>query len=504
LSSISAQPAPTPRPEPVTAALGRHTARGFGWMMLQTILSKAAGILGQVAMAWFLSPHDFKLVGLTYAISSFPNLLRDAGLQAILVQRQRHLRRWVGPVFWLSVVLGLGAAALMVAAAPFAARIYEQPALAGLLGVVAVGAFLGSLGTVPNAIVQIKLRFRFQATLELSVALLTVGLNVLLAWRGWGPYSFIVPLSIGNGVRSASLWIASPARVPGKLRLKRWRFVMNDGGVLLVAGLLGMAVSQGDYLTLGLFHRADDTVGIFYFAFNLSLQMVSLITINLGAVLFPALAKLNSDPLRQSQAYLRSARILALIGVPLCFLQAALARPGFHILFKTKWYPAIPVMQVLCLAMAIRTVGITWLSLTAAQGKFRVQLALSAVFCVAFLSSVAMGAWLGGALTVAATEAVFFTLADPLGMYIAMRLSGLRAAGELARVFAVPILAGGGAVGLAWTAGQMLGSFRGADLVRLAVVGGVAVALYVPAVRKLAPAEWKEIMSLRRSPGAAQ
>src|SRR5947209_6079089 len=114
-------------------------------MLAQTILGKGAGMIGQIAIAWFLSPFDFKLVGLTVAIASFPNLLRDAGLQTILVQRQKHWRRWVQPVFWMSLALGLAAAVVLIAGAPLAARVYGQPRLKGLLWVVGVGGIFSSL-----------------------------------------------------------------------------------------------------------------------------------------------------------------------------------------------------------------------------------------------------------------------------------------------------------------------------------------------------------------------
>jgi PST family polysaccharide transporter len=499
-SPASSPPPPSRAPQ---AALGRHTALGFIWMLGQAVVTKGAGIIGQIVMARILLPHDFALVALTYSVSSFPNLIRDAGLQTILVQRQRHLRRWIGPVFWLSLVLGVAAAIIMAIAAPLAARVYAQPGLTGLLLVVAVGSIVGAAGTVPNALVQIHLRFRFQALLGLVFSILTLGLNVLLAYRGWGAYSFIVPLMLNNGLRSAVLWIAAlPIRMPLRFQPRRWRWVFSDSGALLMAGVLGMAISQGDYLIVGLFHRHDDTVGIFFFAFNLSMQTLVFLTVNLGSVLFPALAKFQHDTPRQMQAYLRTAKALALVGIPLCFLQAALCDPGFHLVFKPTWYPAIHVTEVLSLAMAVRTVGMTWLTLTAAQGRFRMQLVLNFIFCILFLSSVAIGASLGGALLVATTEMVFFTLADSAGIIVVLRANGLSGFRELARIYTVPLLAGGFSVGAAFLLGRLLPVFDGVNLTRLALVTVISVGLYLPLVRRLAPSDWKELQAFRRSAAA--
>jgi PST family polysaccharide transporter len=493
ISADALQQLDNPQPAP---SLSRHTANGLMWMFFQTLFTKATGMLGQVALAWYLSPHDFKLVGLTYAISSFPNLIRDAGLQTILVQRQRHLNRWVGPVFWMSLSLGLAAALVMVAAAPVAARIYGQPKLTGLISVVAVASLMGALGTVPNAIVQIQLRFRLQAVLSLVTALFTTAMNVLMAYRGWGAYSFIVPLALVTGLRSATLWVFAPGQVQWRLYLNRWRFIFGDSANLLINGFIGMVISQSASLILGLFHRNDDAVGIFFFAFNLSWQVLIILTINMGGVLFPALAKLQHDPPRQVRAFLRSAGMLALIGVPACFLQAAVTRPGFHLLFKSKWDSAIPVMQVLSLAMAIRTVGITWQALNAAQGRFKLETLLTSLQAAGFLISVALGAKMGGALAVAAAQAIYFSLADPIAMYVALRVNGPGAFQELVEIFRVPLFAASVAVSVGALAGQAIRPFRGADIVQIAIITSVSATLYSLMVRKLAAKEWNGVLAL--------
>jgi len=493
-----------PPPEPGSKALGRHTAHGFAWMVLQTLLTKGVAILGTAVTGWYLTQHDFALVGLSYSVASFPNLIRDAGLQQILVQRQKHLRRWIGPVFWMSTTLGLTASIGMCIAAPFAARLYKEPAMLPLIEIVAMGTMLSSLTAVPQAIAQIQLRFRLQASLALTGAMIIQGVGMLLAWKGYGPYSYIVPNVMNNLVICAAFWILTPAPVGWRPRIRRWRYVIGDSGTLILSGLVVVAIMQGPNLLLGFFHRNDHTtVGLFYFAFNLSWQALVLLTFNLGAVLFPALSKLHAEPLRQVQAYLRAARLLALVGVPVCFLQAAVAAPGFHMLWRHKWDSAIPVVQVLSLAMAMHVVGVTWMSLNSAQGRFRRELAVNSAMGVLLLSGVAIASYFGGALAVAATETVIFLIVDPVAIYLALRnKTGLNEAAEVVRIFAVPFPAGALAVGIGWGVGLLIPPFHGADPVRILAIMLVTAAVYIPLVRWLAPGEWKELMALRRRSAA--
>ena len=62
-------------------------------------------------------------------------------------------------------------------------------------------------------------------------------------------------------------------------------------------------------------------------AANRSNQVLQLLTLNLASVLFPVLSKLAAEPERQVGAFLRAARVLALVGIPICLAEAVLARP---------------------------------------------------------------------------------------------------------------------------------------------------------------------------------
>ncbi len=452
-------------------------------------------MLGQVMMAWFLSPADYGVVGVAYAVSSLPSLIRDAGIPAILVQRQQHLKRWASPAFWLSLVLGLLSSLVMLLAASPAARFYHEPALFGLITVVAIGSLINALGTVPNTLISIQLRFRLQSLIGLVSAILTVVLNVLMAWRHYGAYSFVVPTVLVGAGRTVFVWIVTHYRISPRIHIRRWRFMIGDSGVLLLSAALGMAISQGDYLILGKF-RGQDVTGIFFFAFNLSWQTLTLLTASLGAVIFTTLAKLQSDPERQVQAYLRAARVLALVGTPACLLQAVLADPGIRLFFKPKWFGAIPIVQVLSFAMAIRVVGMTWVALVAAQGRFKMQLATNGVFCAIFLVSVAVGAKLGAGLTVAITETIFFFIADPISLYVTLRRDRGSATREILGIYSAPFGAGIVAVGLAWLVGSAIPVSELGSIIKIAVVAALSVGLYIPLIRALAPETWRELISL--------
>src|SRR5689334_8913388 len=114
---------------PNQRGFGHHTARGFVWMLSQTLATKAIGTFGQFMLLALLTPEDIGVVGIAYAMSVGPVLLQQGGVRQVLVQRSHHFMRWANPAFWLSIFLGVAAAALMVALIPVAKLFFNEPRL---------------------------------------------------------------------------------------------------------------------------------------------------------------------------------------------------------------------------------------------------------------------------------------------------------------------------------------------------------------------------------------
>src|SRR5690606_17398595 len=115
--------------ESARSELGRKTATGFAWLLLQTLSVKLATVAGQIVLAWLLAPEDFGLIALAYSVVSFLTIFQASGLREILIQREREFSRLVSPAFWLSLLIGGAVSLMIVAAAPWAARIYNEPEL---------------------------------------------------------------------------------------------------------------------------------------------------------------------------------------------------------------------------------------------------------------------------------------------------------------------------------------------------------------------------------------
>lgn len=495
-SQVSASPGSAP-------GVGSRSAVGFLWMLAQTVGARLFSAIGQVFLARLLTPRDFGLVGLANTLFMIALVVVNPGIEDILVSKGRQLHRWVNAAFWMSLCFALIGAFGMVALAPLGAWMYDAPKLPELVAILALNAFLMGILTVPQARLRSQLQFRVLATSGVITAFFHVVMAVSLAWLGVGAVAFVLPLPLMTGIRLVWLWRATRPQLFWHLQLRRWKRLMPDTAALFGGRALGACVSQGDYIILGLFTNTVE-VGLYYFAFNLSRQVVQVFTNNMSNVLLPALSTLKAEPERQMKAALRASSMLALFTVPLCAGQAVLAGPLIRLFFGQQWLEAIPVMQWLMVGTAVNSASWMNLNLLQAQGRNKVVLYVQAFAALQFALFIGLGAWFGGAVGVAMASSWSISLSSLVGIYVAIRPAG-GGWGDLLKIYALPTLLSAIAIGLP---GMLLGMMPWPDslpswlqhVVHMAAVVLISIPVYAVGVRVLLPEKWTELLTLVEGP----
>ena len=470
--------------------------------------SKALGLLAQLILARLLLRVDFGLFGLTLTVATFCRLLEQAGVRDVLISRQRAFRTWANAGFWLSLASGVVAGGLMVALAPWAARFYttDDPArLIQLITLMAITSPLSALATVPAARLQIQMRFRAIASVEVAATAADAACKVALAWLGFGALSFVLASVLAAILRLAAVWTLAPVRLRWTCQLRRWKYLVRNGAMVVVATFCYVLIGQGDYIVLGHF-ASPEVVGVYFLAFNFSMHTITLLTVNLSRVLLPALSQLAREPQRQLAAFVRASRTLALVAIPLCFGQAAVAGPVVRLLFQERWYGAIPLIQLLSVGMALRTVSWPTVSLMQAQGRFRARMLLSIASVLIFFPLIVGGYRAGGVLGVALAVAGFYVGVTLTNIYLAL-ISSPHPWSDMAHICVRPIVLSAltlcAALLLGAAIARQLPASAAADLLQVIVTVVVSMALYVPLVRRLDAEPWREAIGqlARLSPG---
>jgi teichuronic acid exporter len=475
---------PSAQPTEPALSLGHTTARGFAWLLMNTLTIKVVNILQTICLGWLLTDKDYGLVANVFTIGSLSAMIASVAVDDMLVQRQREMNRWATPAFWLSLSLGLAGAAAMTAAGPIASRLYHAR-LMGLVLVAALAAPLANLGTVPDAMLRAQLRYRTLAVIGWSASITQSIVTVLLAWLGLGPYSILVARTVSTGVQTAAQWCAARPRLRWSLELSQWPSLMGAGAWLMGSRICDTLMSNGSYIALGLLCSRAVT-GTFFFAFNLSYTTTTLLVSNVGNVLMPSLCKLQDDRKRQVEVALRTDEALSLLGFPLSFMQAAASAPLLQLIWHDKWLSAIPLLQILSIGMAFQVMGVPGMNLMMAQGRYRTFFFWNLASLLLYFGLVVPGAWWGQGEGAGIAAACVFCVSHGGALYIAIRPAGAGMR-DIAKACGAPLIAAAVAVGAAAWIAARLPAMPAGNLIRCAIIGIVGSAIYFPLIRALRP-----------------
>jgi PST family polysaccharide transporter len=457
------------------------------WTLLQTVSSKGFALVSQLLLAGLLKDTEYASVALTILAVSIASLGQQLGLGEILVRNHNRFGRIAPAAMGLAVSAGALSLAGLNVAAPLVSFLFKAPELPGLLLVASLSLPFDAMALVPQSGLRIDMRFRTLALLGTLNVLMTSALSVIFAFMHMGAYSLILP----RPIVSVSIFVATLVQARMGMRLQfRWRvwwYFLRHSGFFVTTNALNTFLSQGDYMLTGLFFPKE-TLGAYYFAFNLSTQSLQLISVNLTSVLLPSFAKIDSDRPRQMAAYERVGTSIMLVGMPGCLLQAVLAEPFLRIAFGHKWDAAIPLFQILSIGMIFVMPSAPSIVMLNAQGRYRALMIWTAVTTFSFLLSVYCGTLTGEVIGVASAVACFYGVFGPLGVVLPVLENAQQAVRLAIRVFVKPLLAGaialmiGGGCGvLAHRAGA---SLEISLIVAGALVGGVYLAVVPLMLRK--------------------
>jgi O-antigen/teichoic acid export membrane protein len=223
----------------------------------------------------------------------------------------------------------------------------------------------------------------------------------------------------------------------------------------------------------------------------------------LQEVLFPAFSRMQDDPSRIADAWIRVTRLVAALAMP-ALVGLAIVAPDFvHVVLGERWAKVTPVLQILVwvgLLQSLQTLnsGIL-IALDRTRLLFRFSLAFFAAHLIAFVVGVQFGI-----IGVAVGYAISSTLVEPLFSWLTARVLGISP-------FAIPRALSGvalatAAMGLLLVAVRILLVHEGVPpVLRLLALTVLGAAVFVGGCAWRAPEIADELRALlrRRRPLAA-
>lgn len=339
-------------------SLRESAASGVKWSTTSQAGRQVMQLATTVMLARLLSPSDFGLMSMAVVVIGFVNLFKDLGTASAVVQRRDPTEGFLSSVFWVNVVFGFLAMAVLFAGAPILASFYREPRLVPILEVLSLTFVISGLSILQQAIFERNLAFRALAKVEISAIVSGSIVGIALALLGAGVWSLVGQALAIATVTTALLWASSAWRPKA---IFRWREIRSVSGYSLnFAGfnVLNYVMRNADYLLIGRFLGAQD-LGYYTLAYRLLLYPVQNISWVISRVMFPVLSQIQDDNVRIGRVYLRVCGIVAMIAFPIMFGLWALAEPLILTVFGSRWTPVVLLLMILAPVGLIQSIATT-------------------------------------------------------------------------------------------------------------------------------------------------
>jgi len=351
-------------------------------------------LVSLMVLARLLVPADFGLVGMVTVFTGVLNLFQDFGLSAAAIQHTNVTEDQKSNLFWINVLVGAVLGLLLAASAPAVALLYHEPRLAAVTAVLAFAFLFNAAGVQHGAILQREMRFTALAVINTVALVLGTAVAIGGAVAGYGYWALVamtvaVPLTGSIGFWLTTRW------VPGRPRRRTGiRPMMRFGGTLTLNGLVVYVASNFEKVLLGRYWGAD-AIGLYGRAF----QLVNIPTANLnsaaGEVAFSALSRVQNDPDRLRNYFLKGYSLVLAMTAPLTILCALFAGDVILVFLGPNWAAAAPIFRFLAPTILVFAIAnpLSWLlmSLGLIKRSLKIGLVIAPIMIASYLIGLPYG-----------------------------------------------------------------------------------------------------------------
>jgi PST family polysaccharide transporter len=448
-----------------------RVVRGVPWNVLGYAVNKGVRVLALIVLARLLLPADFGLFALALVALALVNVFSDLGLGAVIVVRQDLDRRQLGTALSLMLATGAAGGLLLVAAAPLAAVVFDEPRVTPVLAVLAVTLVLNVFAWFYAMVLQRELEFRrlFACTTVQTLAYVIAALA--LAAVGAGVWALVAAEIAGVVAYAAALMLLTPYRVTPAWDRAVAGDVFRSGRGFLAQGGLAYLQDNTDRLVIG-GALGTTQFGLYAMAYRMAELPYWGLTHPIAMATFPGFARMRERGEDVRGPFLKVLRVATLATLPVGLLLSAAAEPFVQALLGERWEGMIGVLAIMGLWAATRSTSETLAWFLNAIGESVLLAKVSAGMLVLLLPTVVVAAAVGG------LEGVAWAVVGNTMLTGALLSRGIARRADVAvreqlRALRVPLLAAPWCWGAATLAESALGALPPAARLALVVASGL-------------------------------
>lgn len=336
---------------------------GIVWNLANMFISRGASVVFTLFLAKFLVPEAFGLMAMIAICYALADALMTSGFGQAIIRQKDITPVDLSTAFFTNLAFSFLVYLMVYLVAPWAASFYEQPELTSLIRVTGLVLFINSLKVVQLALLNRNMDFkslmRINSTATVCAGLIAVG----LAYAGFGVWSLVAQFTVSALVSTGMLWLSSTWRPTLSFSVASFKYMFGFGSKLTLESTLNVLYENSYILVIGKLFSPEIT-GLYYFAKRIRDLIVDQANSAVQQATYPAMARIQDDDIDLKRMYRLVIQLLFFVVTPGLLAVSVLAQPLFEVAFNERWLPAVPYLQLLCLAgilLPIHTVNFNML-----------------------------------------------------------------------------------------------------------------------------------------------
>ena len=342
-------------------------AKGVAWQASTRLCAQVVSWGATLIVARYVSPESYGVMGMSIVVIAFTSLLTEFGIGTTIITTKELGARIEAQLHGLSLLLGSSMTLSVCALAGVLADLYGEPRVREVLYLLSTNFLLAGVSTVPLAILRRDLEYRKVSLLELVRALTTSIAVLLLALAGAEYWALAIGNVVGSAVMAIGVMTSARVRfaVPRRSELGP---TLSRSSDYLVGTLAWFGYSNADAVILGKLGGAA-ALGQFRFATTLaSLPAEKLVNV-IASVTLPVFSTLKNEASELRALVLDITELIAMVVYPTLAIIALASPAVVPLLFGPQWKPAIPIVQLMCIAACLKNIQVINSQVLSARGR---------------------------------------------------------------------------------------------------------------------------------------
>lgn len=332
--------------------LKTKATHGFFWALLERFGTQSVSFGVSLILARLLTPSDYGTVALLAIFILIADTLAGAGFGTALVQKKNVTQIDFNTVFLFSTTIAVSFYVVLFFLAPQIARFFNHPELVALFRVQAIALVFHAFSAVQNAEISRRMLFKLSFKINIVVCIVSAATGLVCAFLGLGPWALVGMSFAGTVVGIVIRFFVLEWRPRVEFSFSSAKGLWRYGWKIALSSLVDTAYSNLYGFLIGRFYSSSDLAFV-----NKGRSVPSLATDALngtiGRVAFPALTKLQDDPMRLREAMRKMMKTSTFFVFPAMVGIAVCAPNLIPLLFGEQWSQSVIYVQLACLDFAL-------------------------------------------------------------------------------------------------------------------------------------------------------